>query len=138
MSAPEPSIQQSRVGEPDIRFFFWSKIVDKSASVLSLTIKYGAWIVIAYFAEQVLISFAGKTTHATVALSLLAEFDKFRFIPWVVAALCLIYATRERKERLRKTEKLSSRIRDLETRLNPSRSSSNLAPTGETHERDKP
>lgn len=113
-------------------------MIDNGAGLLNHIFKYGTWVVIAYFAEQVLMSFAGKDTHANIGLSVLAEFDKFRVIPWVVAVLCVIYASRERKERLRKTEKLSSRIKDLETRLNPDRSSSNLAPTGETHERDKP
>jgi hypothetical protein len=81
--------------------------------------------------------FAGRVTSVNVsaALSLIADL-KF------VATLTLAggagsWAFIERKLRHRKVDYLQERIRDLETRRDPQRSSSGLMTTGQTNPQDR-
>lgn len=58
-------------------------------------------------------------------------------VAWPITVVSMVYAELQRRERQRKTEKLSKRNRELELRLDPMRTSSQLTPTGETREEDR-
>lgn len=79
--------------------------------------------------------FAGQVTILSVFFSFLADI-KF------VAAITLaggagVWAVAERILRRRKTEQLQGRIIDLEKRLDPNRTSSELTPQGTTNPKDR-
>ena len=52
---------------------------------------------------------------------------------WLIAVAALAYAAAQRRLRLKKTEEMQGYIRELERRIDPSRTSSGLTPTGQPH-----
>jgi hypothetical protein len=82
---------------------------------------------------------AGKTTQATVSVLIQLVTSKIgekESVPWAGTTLCFVWALLERYFRRRKTAYLAQRNRDLELRLDPIRSSSNLASTGDSRKGD--
>ncbi len=61
----------------------------------------------------------------------------FCMLVLVVGVSGVLYGRSQRALRLRKTKQLQARITDLETMIDPNRSSSGLQKTGETHPEDK-
>ncbi len=61
----------------------------------------------------------------------------FCVLVFVFGVSGVLYGRSQRALRLRKTEQLQARITDLETMIDPNRSSSGLQKTGETHPEDK-
>jgi hypothetical protein len=120
-------------GRPDMTFIIWTKVFD----LLRLLVKYGAYVYIAYWGYRSVEALAGKITLADLALSYFTSKENDHGIPWVIAVLCGIWAIAERRFRLAKTQSMSDYIKDLEKRLDPNRTSSDLLPTGETNPRHR-
>lgn len=85
-------------------------------------------------------AFAGRSTVADIGVALIvrayAHLGSAK-VAWPITVVSMVYAELQRRERQRKTEKLSKRNRELELRLDPMRTSSQLTPTGETREEDR-
>jgi hypothetical protein len=100
----------------------------------------GAWLGAAYCLVLIARAFAGQATTAKIMVALAvrayAHLGTAKFA-WLITGGSIGYALLERRERRRKTEKLSQRNRELELRLDPTRSSSGLLPNGDTREDDK-
>ncbi|MFZ2004181.1 MAG: hypothetical protein WAV02_03800 [Stellaceae bacterium] len=94
------------------------------------TLAFGFWCL--YLAID---SIAGKTTAFTMALSIL--WDVRLVFAFSVAGLSTIWAIAERKLRQRKVAYMQGRIKDLETKIDPQRSSSGLTEKGRTNPRDR-
>jgi hypothetical protein len=101
-------------------------------------VRSAAVCIVAYFAFEAVQKLAGQNTVVDVALSLalnvLAKLE-------IVIAVALTGATTawaliERALRRRKVDHMQGRIRELETRLDPKRSTSGLTPKGKTNPRD--
>jgi hypothetical protein len=97
---------------------------------------------IAGFVSAALIAraFAGQSTTANIAVGLVvrayAHLGSAK-VAWPITFISVTYAELQRRERQRKTVKLSRRISELELRLDPARSSSELTPTGDTRQEDR-
>ncbi|MBC7952864.1 MAG: hypothetical protein H7Z12_13735 [Rhodospirillaceae bacterium] len=99
---------------------------------LYLLIGYGI-----YTAGEIIKELAGKETHADIVIGwMLSGSGKSAGAFGVLALITSSWAVLERRFRRRKTETLTRRLRELEHRLDPDRSSSGLAETGETHPDD--
>lgn len=88
-----------------------------------------------YLLAQALAPFAGKATVVSLALEILADV-KFA-LTLTLAGTAAAWAVVERYLRQRKTEYLQDRIKDLETKIDPNRSSSGLQRSGKTNPRDR-
>ena len=78
---------------------------------------------------------AGKTTQATISVLIQLVTSKIgekESVPWAGTTLCFLWALLERYFRRKKTAYLAQRNRELELRLDPHRTSSNLASTGDS------
>ncbi len=106
-------------------------------NLLSLGIRYGSYITIAYIVYLSIKVLAGQETIAQFVFVFFSR-QKSQWLWPTIAALALIWALSERKLRHRKTKYLSKRIEELEKTRDPNRTSSGLPPTGETHPEDKP
>lgn len=113
------------------------EIVDQRFTTYRTVIRTIGWCFALFMAKEALVSLAGQTTNLVVSatLSVLADF-KF-VISITLAGSCAAWALVERALRHRKVEKLAGRIRELETAMDPKRSSSNLTPKGKTNPKDK-
>lgn len=92
---------------------------------------------LAFFGVEAIRELAGKETEAVFMLSYLTSSESDYGLPWVVAFAGIVYGSMQRKLRLRKTEYFQGRVRELEMRLDPGRSSSGLLANGETDPEDK-
>jgi hypothetical protein len=77
---------------------------------------------------------AGRKTEAIV-LFWVQELGTIDAVPWLLAVLTSAWAIAERALRRQKTEYLSGRIAQLETAIDPGRTSSGLAKTGDSKRR---
>jgi hypothetical protein len=90
----------------------------------------------AYFGYLAIVALAGQQTDARFALSYFTSGDNDYGLPWLVALVVIVLAFGERKLRLRKTRYLQGRIRELEQRVDPNRTSSGLLEDGSSNPKD--
>lgn len=113
--------------------------VDQFYRTARTAIRSIAWVVVAWFGFGALEKFAGESTDVSLAMSFilnaLVDF-KFSFSIALTGAACA-WGAIERSLRLRKVEQMQARIIELETAIDPNRSSSGLTPQGKTNPRDR-
>lgn len=109
--------------------------VDQLYSTIRAAFRYGALAFGFWCLYLAVDSIAGKTTAFTMALSVL--WDVRLVFAFSVAGLAIIWAIAERKLRQRKVAYMQGRIKDLETKIDPQRSSSGLTEKGRTNPRDR-
>ena len=116
---------------------FWKyKLGCKLIDFCSLSVRYVVWGYVAYLTFLSIEVLADKTTriniYHSVVIDLLSKSWGSRPWPWWVLTMAfLLWAFLERSGRKRKTAKLTGRITELETIIDPNRSSSGLSPTGD-------
>ena len=93
-----------------------------------------AWGV--YWTFRIFKVLAGRTTNGHFGVSFLAWIGHGRVAPWSLTGGFGIWAVVERSLRHRITKRLSARNLVLERRIDPNRTSSNLAPDGENNPED--
>ena len=127
------NLEDSIVQDPSIRkFFFGARLLD----IFNNLIRYGAWLGIARYGYLSIDALAGETTSLRFLHVITFEVLS-RSLPWWILTIALgFWAVKETREKKRKTEKLTVRIKELETILDPNRTSSGLLPSGDTHPDD--
>lgn len=100
-------------------------------------VKYGAFVIIVYFTYLSILSLAGKETSAIFVFQYLTSV-KDGNISWkIVTALTTFWAFLERKLKKDSIKHFKEHIIELEKKLDPNRSSSNLTKEGNTNPGDK-
>jgi len=106
-------------------------------STARTAIKSIAWVAAAFFAFKAVAALAGQSTTVALSLILNALVDlKFALAITLTGVACA-WAVAERALRHRKVESMQGRLKQLETELDPRRSSSGLTPRGQTNPRDR-
>jgi hypothetical protein len=117
--------------------------------VLRDLIKYGGYVGISNFVYKSIAALSGKVTIADLGLKVDGDFVtvecKFAIITGltvggiglIVGLLGAIYGRSQRKLRQDVIESKSTRIRELEALIDPSRSTSNLTVRGDTRKEDR-
>jgi hypothetical protein len=96
----------------------------------------GTVIIVTYWLRDVLLAYAGQTTNANVALSLITDLKIDRILPYVVAGGGIAYGRQQRRLRQSNIKRLTERPQELERAIDPGRTSSGLAPDGTTNPGD--
>jgi len=112
-------------------------LVARIFDLLKDVLRYGFYAWIVWGVVLSMRELAGKSTDARFVFEYFFSRENDYALPWVLATVATIWALLERRFRYQKTEQLTARTKELEQRLDPSRSSSGLATTGVTHPRDK-
>ena len=94
-------------------------------------------LAIAYWTKDVLVAYAGKSTMADVALRLVADLQIDRAAAYIFGGGGVAYGLQQRRLLRRNIARLTPRAKELETRIDPDRSSSGLTATGTTPPRDR-
>lgn len=115
--------------------------IDQRYRTLRTGIRTFGWVMAALFLYLLVSQLAGKITDVTVNLTVQAIAHVLADIK-VALAITLagattLWALAERSFRHHKVERMQARIRELETEIDPNRSTSGLATTGKTHPRDR-
>src|SRR5438128_2329756 len=105
--------------------------VEERYRTLRTLIRVAGAVYAVYLGHGALEVLAGETTKLALELSVLADV-KFT-LTFALAGAATTWAVAERIIRHRKVEQMQGRIKELETRLDPNRSSSGLTPKGKTN-----
>lgn len=105
---------------------------------IRVLIRATKWIVLGWFGVLIARALAGQETTAEFVLSIFSNLGASRWPYLLLAGGLAMWALLERRERRRKTAYLTNRIRLLEQKIDPNRSSSELLSTGETRQEDVP
>ena len=128
---------------PSERALLQAQIIDRVYQLLSATIKYGALVWIAYFASESVGYLAGSQTEARFEATVSVAVQYLRSGTGELVLLCLVlaatgiaYGVVQKRLRRRAVSHLTSRVRELEMRLDPNRTSSELTLDGRTNPDD--
>lgn len=111
-----------------------AKVIDLSKTVIRGGIGLGAlWII-----KETIIPFAGSESTADIEIlyRLATDLSADKWAAYILGGGGLIYGLRERKLRKKYIERMSDRIKSLEEKIDPGRSSSGLPKTGDTKPTD--
>lgn len=117
--------------DTDYKFILLHKIFE----LIHKIVLYVLIAFLAYMAYLTVDSLAGKTTIANVFIQYFAGKGNYG-LPWILALFLFIWATLEKRFRKNKTIYFQARIKELETRIDPKRSSSDLSPNSDTKPED--
>lgn len=127
--------EQNKLNEDErVQCFF---VISQAFDLAKQIINGFIWVSLAYIGYLAIDSLAGKTTIANIILKYLAVEESDYGIPWIVTGVFALWAYLERKFRKQKTESFQAKIKGLEKRLDPNRTTSGLLPSGETHAKDR-
>lgn len=107
--------------------------IGKSVRVLLVCVSA---VCIVYLLAHAIESLAGKQTDASILVNLLGKLEISVLLSWAVGGAGLMYGRSQNRLRKRTIERLHGRIKDLESEIDPGRTSSKLTPRGETNPED--
>jgi len=87
--------------------------------------------------SEAFVAYAGKTSVANLALSILANLSVLWTVGISVSGLSISLYLRERNLHRKTRDRLTDRITELELKLDPTRTSSLLTPEGLTRKEDE-
>jgi len=112
-------------------------VVEEVGRTVRWLIAFGAAIAFFHYLTLIMSSLAGKTTTANVVLNMLGSLNFSSSLAWAGTVSAVAYGAGQKSLRKRTVNNLHAHIRELETRLDPNRTSSELATTGETNPKDQ-
>lgn len=113
------------------------KRLDLIGTAVQQLIRGGCLVAIAGFAYLSIKVLAGKSTFAEIALRAAANLKIGDLILLLVGTGGVGYGINQRRLRRSNVERLSKRVQELESALDPKRSTSGLTPQGTTRPGDK-
>lgn len=107
--------------------------IGKTVRVLLVSL---AGIAIVYLVGHAIEALAGKDTDANIFVDLFGKLEVAAALSWMVGGGGVVYGRAQSKLRKSAVERLHGRIKDLETQIDPTRTSSKLTPRGDTNPGD--
>ena len=101
------------------------------------TISRLIWLAIVVVAYKAIDTVAGETTVADLGVNVVADIRISEAVAYGLGVQGFGYGFKQRKMRKRSIREQSERITDLETQIDPARSSSELTDTGDTRPEDE-
>ncbi len=124
--------------EAELRFLRRERASRDIASAVNAGIRWGGVVLIARYGYLSIDALAGHQTAANIIVNFLGNFHVSEGLAWLLTAGGATYGLGQNRLRKRIVEHLHGRIRELEERVDPQRSSSNLTPSGDTRPEDEP
>jgi hypothetical protein len=92
---------------------------------------------VAYLLGHAIEALAGKQTDANILVKMLGVFEVSMALSWMAGGAGVIYGRSQAKQKKTTVERLHKRIAELESVMDPGRTSSKLTPRGETNKEDR-
>lgn len=121
----------------EIEFLKKGGIAEQVGITIQVLVKYCALGYAFWCLKESMQAFAGQTSDANIVVSLLADVNFSEAVAWVFGLGAFGYGYQQRKLKGQTVQRLTSRITELEKKLDPSRTSSELTSTGETNPKDE-
>jgi hypothetical protein len=106
-------------------------------TLLNNLVRWGGVVLITRYIYLAIAALAGSRTFADISINFLGNLQISALLAWGGTAGAIIYGLRQRKLKHDTIEHLHRRIRELELRVDPRRSSSKLTERGETRPEDR-
>jgi hypothetical protein len=119
------------------RFRVTIKLIESCVTVAGYLAWVAAVAVAGYYIRDIVRDLAGKQTDASLVVKMMLGLSADRWIAYAVGAAGTAFGWNERRLKRRDIKRLSRRTTDLESRLDPDRTSSELLPDGRTREDDR-
>jgi hypothetical protein len=127
---PARQLPSDDVLRDEIRHRTRAVSIDAAARIMQSAFKYGAWIAVTYLIVGCVKDIAGTSTDFRFLVKGVLSLNADRWFAYIVAILTSGGYILERKLRRRVTRERDGYIKELETRIDPNRSSSRLEPDG--------
>lgn len=112
--------------------YIWA---EKITSIVKDLIRFSALVLIFRYSYMMIDALAGRQTQANI--NVLGQFKVSDALAWMFGASGVGYGLLQRRLRRQTAERMGSRNKELEKRLDSGRSSSNLGPGGLTRPEDE-
>jgi hypothetical protein len=113
------------------------KLTEERYRLFRLIVIWVGICILGYWTKDAIVALAGHSTSVVVQAGLKIISDVRFTASYMVSAGCTTWAVAERKIRQRRVRELHVRIKELETAIDPNRSSSKLTLEGKTNPRDR-
>ena len=123
--------------ETELRLLRQSKASEGIVQVVTSAIRWGAIVLIVRYGYLSIEALSGQQTLADIGVNFLTHIKVSVAVAWSVAAGGVLYGMKQRKLRRDTVERLQKRNQELESRIDPNRSSSELTSRGDTRPEDK-
>lgn len=107
------------------------------ASVLNRAIAWVGIVLLARYGYLTVAALAGKTTAADIGIKVLGDVRVSEVLAWLFGGGGIAYGLGQRKLRRDTIERQAERVRSLEEKVDPRRSSSKLTKRGTTRPEDR-
>ncbi len=111
-------------------------VIDRCFTYLTFATGSAVLVLIAYWIQLVLMSYAGQTTEANMAFRFVADFRLDSAFSYLVGLGGGLYGLQQRNQRRRLTSRLSAPRAALEQKIDPDRTTSGLLSDGTTNPED--
>jgi hypothetical protein len=111
--------------------------LDVLGSTTQTAIPWASLCFVAYMVFRSVNVLAGKTTFADLGVNFIGNVKVNEALAWLLAVLFAGYGLNERRLRRKHIERTAPQIHELESRIDPNRTSSRLTPRGTTRREDK-
>lgn len=122
--------------EYELHYAFAVRRVELIASAFNNFLRYGTIFSACWFAYLSIGSLAGQQTTADIGVNILGDLKLSDVFGVIFGGSAIVYGWRQRVLRRDTVERLQGRIRELERRIDPHRSSSMLTERGDTRPED--
>ncbi len=113
------------------------KLTEERYRLFRLIVMWAGICVLGYLAKDAIVALAGHSTSVVVQAGLKIISDVRFTASYMVSAGCTTWAVAERRLRQKRVRELHVRIKELETAIDPNRSSSKLTIEGKTNPSDR-
>ena len=122
----------------ELRYRLYGRIIEVIGVTIHRAIPWGGLVVIGYYMYRSVSALSGHTTFANIILRFLADFRVTEGVAYIFGLGGIGYGLRNRKLRKDQLERMARRVKELESQIDPRRSSSRLTARGETRPEDEP
>lgn len=128
--------KSKEVLQAEITFLKKGGIAEQVGTVIQAVLKWSAIAFTAWCFKEAVIAYAGKTSEANVIVSFLGKMEISNALAWIFGVSGVAFGYKQRNLKGETVERLQSRIKELERKFDPRRTSSQLTTTGETNPKD--
>lgn len=111
-------------------------VVHGLTTVLSKLCKYGCIALGMWFVYLSIDSLSGQVTDASLFFNLITDLNIGEQLAYLLCFFSTGYGFKQRQLRKEKVSKLSARVNNLETEINPNKKSSKISPLGSSNPTD--
>lgn len=129
--------QPEKLEEPSESFKIQITKINAYLTAWQHFVKWGVYGIIAWCVKVSIESLAGEATSSNIVLSLITDFKANQFFPYLFGGAAGAYGLAQQREKKKTVFRLHSRVKELETKIDPTRTSSGLTETGDTRTEDE-